>query len=164
MDPANFETLFRLAIEAERKGEELYLRLAERFAHLPRVSEFWRQMTDDERQHIRELEDVFNSLKNEERTSPADPSMVEKARKVTGYSVAHTLGFIKTLEDAYQEAHEFEHAEVNELFSYLLRSFLPPDRWKTIVAAQVKNHLLKLMEFSMEFDRGRREGIRALEG
>ncbi len=141
-------TLFELAIVAEKAAGDFYLGLVEKFSHLPEVSTFWKGMLADEMQHSWELENIRNYLTPEQISAPADPHLLEKAKKVLGFSVKDSLDSITTLNDAYQLAHDLEHSEINTVFAFIMNKFISRKKQKEFILGELENHTQKIMKFS----------------
>jgi rubrerythrin len=143
--------LFELAIGAEKTAMDLYLGLLKRFSFLPEVSGFWNEMLKDEIQHAQELKNIRDSLRPSQLSLPADPSLLQKARKVLEFSVSDRLNSITTLDDAYELAHEFERSEVNTVFAFLMNEFVSDEKKKKFALSELQVHLARLMDFSQIF-------------
>jgi len=144
-------TLFTLAINAEKAAQSFYRGLTKKFSYLPEISNFWKKMEEDEKYHARELENIFNSLPPDKLLVPADQPVLWKAKEVSKFSVEDNLDSIKTLEDAYQIANEFENSEINTVFAFLTRKFISSAERKRFVLSELKYHLAKLMGFPQSF-------------
>ncbi|MEE8168382.1 MAG: hypothetical protein V3T58_05875 [Candidatus Hydrothermarchaeales archaeon] len=145
------EELFKLAITAEKTVRDFYLNLIKKFSELNEVSEFWKGMVRDEIQHIQELSSIHSSLTMDQLFAPADPALVEEARKFLKFSFKDELKSIETLEDAYQVTHKLEYSEINTVYNFLLMEFVSSDEKKKFAMTQLKNHLKKIDEFPSKF-------------
>ena len=148
---ASNATLFELAIGAEKAAMDFYLGLLKKFSFLPEVSDFWNGMLKDKIGHAQELENIRDSLRPSQLSLPADPSLLRKAQKVSRFSVRDRLNSFPTLDDAYELAHEFEHAEVNTVFACLMNEFVSDEKKKKCALSELQSHLAKLMDFSQTF-------------
>jgi rubrerythrin len=137
--------LFTWAITAEREAQTLYLGLAERFAHEPQVADFWREMAEEERLHIEGLQQIFESLTPQQQETPADPDTLWKAHELSQFSASKALQGIKTLEDAYELAHELEYSEVNTVFEFILTEFVGDETRRSFVITQLREHMARLL-------------------
>jgi rubrerythrin len=153
-----------MAIAAERSAQELYSRLAGMFAHHPQVADFWKAYAAEEAGHATWLSGFREKLTPEQLSAPADATMVHKARQVLGLSIGDALGKVKTLEDAYQLAHELESSETNVVCEFLIDNFASDEKTHAFLRAQLRNHIARLMTgLPMQF-RGTadRHGIEAI--
>ncbi|MBU0493440.1 MAG: hypothetical protein KKA73_17740 [Chloroflexi bacterium] len=152
MSDAAVAELFELAIAAEQAAEELYLGLAEKFAHHPEVADFWRAYAQEEAAHARWLERLRDNLEADKLAAPADPTMLSNARRLRQSSVARALAGVGNLEDAYQMASEAENAETNMIFDFLVTSFAADPRNRTFLRNQIGEHVGRLVhEFPMRY-------------
>jgi rubrerythrin len=147
-DDQTIETLFELAITAEKAAQDFYLGLAEKFSHLSTVSDFWRDMGKDEVSHVKALREIRVSLTPDQLSAPVDPAIWWKAKEVSRFSVQNRLNSVKTLEDAYQSAHYLEYSEINTVFEFLLTEFTSSNKSREFIVSQLRDHVEKLAEFS----------------
>lgn len=143
-DPPTVETLLRLLWQAETAAQAFYLQLMEAFAHEPYAAGVWWKMGADEAAHIRLLEQIRESLSPEQRQAPADPLWLEKARAAARFSPEQPLARIRTLEDAYQEAHAIENSEVNALFEFVMSEYFPRPLRADFVRSMLQEHVDRL--------------------
>lgn len=146
-----YYTLFDLAITGENKGRDFFNALSATCDDYPEIAAFWKKMAADESDHISLLEELRASLTAEQLNLPADSSMLWKAREVLQFSVKNTLEQIKTLDDAYERAHELESSEINTVFTFIMEAFVSSEQRLSFLIAQIKNHQLKLVLFSKTF-------------
>jgi hypothetical protein len=152
--------LFEIAIGAEQAGMGLYLGLVQRFLHVPEIAGFWQEMLKDEITHARELERVRHSLKPDLLQAPADPSLLQKARKSCDCAILDKLESVANLDDAYELANEFEHSEVNTVFAALMTDFTGQDDKARFASNELQLHLAKLVDFpSMFGEAGNRRSV-----
>jgi rubrerythrin len=145
------ETLFELAITAEKKNKEFYVGLAKIFSPQREVANFWLGMVMEEEQHTQELENIRKSLLPSQLSFPVDSSILQKARKAVTFSVTESLNSIANLEDAYQIVYELERSEVNTVFAFIMNEFIPSDNQKKFMLLQLENHTQKIVKFSEIF-------------
>jgi len=150
-DDQTIAALFELAITAEEAAQDFYLGLVEKFSHLTAVSDFWREMMEDEVLHVRALKEIRASLTPDQFSAPVDPAVWWKAKEVSRFSAQKRLNSVKTLKDACQSAHYLEYSEVNTVFEFLLTEFTSSDKSREFIVSQLRNHIEKLTEFSEAF-------------
>jgi rubrerythrin len=142
------EALLELAITAEQNNKKFYQGLSKKFFNMPSIAYFWQGMVMEEVQHTQELENIRNSLSPEQLSAPADPSTLEKAKRVLEFSVTDSLSSIATLDDAYEIVRDLEHSEVNVVFSFIMSEFIPSEKQKEFIMWQLENHTQKIVKFS----------------
>jgi len=54
--------LFEISIQNEISAGNVYFKLSELFSETPKVSELWKTMQEDEKEHAKILQDVLASL------------------------------------------------------------------------------------------------------
>lgn len=156
--------LFRCAIASEQVFRAVYLGLARKFASHGDIADFWQSMADDEQNHAVRLERLRDSLSQEQASSASDYEMHLKAQSLRRFSAPQILQRIQTLDDAYEAAHELEHSEVNLLFEFLSKHFSSSQEIRQMVALEVKEHTMKLLNFFHAFGgREQRKSMRAEE-
>jgi rubrerythrin len=144
-------TLLELAITAEKVAEDLYLGLAQKFSHLPKVSDFWQEMRKDEVAHARGLEKVRASLTPEQLLTPVDSVVLEQARRSASFSARDALNSITTVEEAYQLTHDLENSEINTVFEFIVAEFVAQEVQKELVMSQLREHVARLNHFPEAF-------------
>lgn len=154
--------LFRIAIFCEKNFQAIYLGFARKFAHVPEVSAFWKDLAADEAKHAEHLERIKEAMPDSRLLAPADYDIFTNAQVAEKLSAKNVLSTIKTLDDAYECAHEFENSEVNVVFTFLAKEFAESEERKAFVTAEIKNHTMKLSRFSSLFgEREWRENVPA---
>ena len=89
-----------------------------------------------------------------------EPGILWKARQVMKFSPRERLADVFTLNDAYETAHELETSEINTVFTFIMKKFLPWEKRKEFLNAEFKEHQDKLIAFNKNFgDAGWRQGI-----
>jgi ferritin len=154
-------TLFDLAIGAEIEAMNLYSRLAKKFSHHSDIANFWHGMLKDELTHAQQLEKTRNSLRPDQLQTIADPSLIQKVKSIHRVPVKDRLDAVETLDDAYELVNDFEHSEVNRVFTSLMSKFVSDEQKKKFALMELQDHLSKLMDFSKSFgDAGWRRNIK----
>lgn len=138
-------------MDVEQKAVHFYTALAERFAGHPAVAAFWQAMAHDEEIHYRTLRDLRATLPPEVLAAAAEPTALAQARQAARFSVEQSLAGIRTLHDAYDQAHWLESSEVNAVFAFITQRFIPTDTRKRFVINELTEHQQRLIRFSAEF-------------
>ncbi len=160
---ATVDALFEMAIAIERSAETLYRGLQAKFAHIPEVAAFWEMYANEETGHASYLESIRAELSAEQRAHPADPQVLQDARKMMAFSVEHGLNRIGTLEDAYQIAYEIETSETNTIFEFLITNYTLAQKSRAFLQRQLHQHIDKITaEFPTPYrDAERRRAVTA---
>ena len=137
-------TLFEMAIAAEKEAWIFYHGLTKKFQHVPIAANVWRGMMQDEVMHFEELQKIHATLTEEQLRAPVDQSIMWKAESVREFSAENSLNQIETLGEAFQTAHDIEHSEVNTVFEFILTEFVDPDVQREFVVSQLQEHVAKL--------------------
>ena len=141
--------LYASAIAAENAAKDFYRGLSHIFSHIPEVSLIWKRMMEDEDFHVRELQDIKNSLTEEELTKPMEHAVSHKVSvEIKNFSEKFALEKIVTLDDALDLAYELEYSEVNTVFQTLIREFVSSEARAKFVLSLVREHVTRLEEFS----------------
>ena len=155
------ESLFEHAIEIEYKAAHLYEKLSKLFSHVEGLSDFWDELVNDEKQHATTLQEVKKQLTPEQLLTHSDKEIWANIASLQRLLSKDLVGAIKTLDDAYELAHELEFSEVNAIFKFLTVGFIPSDARKKHVNSHIQEHQQKLLDFSRNFgDRNWRKGIK----
>jgi len=144
-------TMFELSIDIAKHNQNLYHKLVEMFAPWPEVSDFWKGMERDEMYHTRTLEGIRGSLRPNQLLTPADPSILQKTKKVLNIPIEERVNSLDTLNDAYEMAHELENSEVNMIFEFLVKEFESSEETRKFALAEIDKHLEKLIKFPETF-------------
>jgi len=154
------ELLFEHAIENEYSAAQIYKRLSKLFSHVPGLSDFWDELFQDEIRHTNILKDLQKLLTPEQLLTPADKKMWDNVTKIRRMLSKDLVEPIKTLDDAYELAHELECSEVNTVFQFLAAEFLPSGEQQKQVVSEITIHQQKLFDLNRHFgDRNWRRGI-----
>ncbi|MBN1955741.1 MAG: hypothetical protein JW900_11910 [Anaerolineae bacterium] len=144
--------LIEMAIALERGAEAFYLELAQLFSHHPDVAVFWEQYAKEETGHALWLEKLQQRLSDEKLAQPASSQMVTSAQRLLQLSPEKMLQSVKTLEDAYQLAHDLEHSETNAIFEFLIADFAIAEQAYPFLRSQLKEHIDRITtEFPRPF-------------
>ena len=144
--------LFELAVATERIMQDYYQGLGKKFSNFSKVSNFWQDMASDENQHVTALKKMRDSLSDNLLLSEADPSVAQQSHAfLEKFPPKDTLNSVKTLDDAYEFAHDMESSEANAVFKFLTAKFIKPEKRMKIVIAMIENHIAKIMDFSDTF-------------
>ena len=124
------------------------------------LSDFWDELVKDEKRHATTLQDVKKLLTLEQLLTSSDKKMWDDVASIQRLLNKDLVGAIKTLDDAYELAHELEFSEVNAVFKFLAAELIPSEERKKFVVTEIKQHQQKLLDFSRNFgDRNWRKGI-----
>ncbi len=144
--PNTVAELFDLMIASERACETLYHELAARFVHHLDVADFWERYAGQEDSHAHWLQRLRDRTPPAQLAAPADPVMLQNARRLAQFSAANALRSIHNLEDAYQLANELENSEVNAIFEFLVAQFAGDENTREFLHAQLLDHLARLAD------------------
>lgn len=114
------------------------------FARHEDVAGFWRECAGEEVMHAEWLERLRDSLTPERLSAPADPEVMEDARRALQVPVKRRLQDVYNLEDAYQLAHELENSETNAVFGFLISNFAEDKETQAFLRSQLQDHIGKL--------------------
>ncbi|HOT90700.1 MAG TPA: hypothetical protein PLJ78_03800 [Anaerolineae bacterium] len=115
--------LFDLAIAAEETAAAFYRGLVKKFAHENEIANFWQRYVLDEVEHGLWLERLRSNLSPQQLAEPADPVMLDNARRASSVSVDKFLADIHNLEEAYEVVNDLENSETNAVFEFLISNF-----------------------------------------
>ncbi len=151
-DKATVTELFDLAIAAEKAAEELYHKLEAMFAHHREVADFWSKYATEEAKHALWLKRIRDTSSPEQLSAPADPRVLQDARKILQFSIENRLQDIENLEDAYQLVIELENSETNAIFEFLVNHFASDDKTQCFLKSQLNEHIARLTtDFPTQF-------------
>lgn len=143
--------VFTLAIEVELKAGKLYELLAGMFGHEPAVAAFWNGMKDDEVDHAEILRKAFAELSAAKASSPDQLGIWVRLLTMKRRIERCAPEDFRTLEDAYEVAHELEYSEVNGIFELLASGLTSADSKVALVDANIARHQSKLIEFTRNY-------------
>ena len=144
-DKSTVDDLFDMAIAAERTAEALYESLHDRFAAYPPVASFWHTYACEEAGHANCLQEIRDGIPANRLASQADPEMLDTARRNLAAAQRAGAVEIRTMDDAYQLAHELEHSEVNTLLDLLVTNFVNDAQAHALLRSQLREHIDRLM-------------------
>lgn len=145
--------LIQLAIQAERKSEEFYIGLSDKFSAYPDLAEFWKRYALEEEGHARWLENLNQRFPAEQFEDLANADILEKARKMSEFQPEHELEKVNDLQDAFDLANEFEHSETNVVFETLIQHFAKDQHTQTFLRNQLREHVSKLaVDFPVQYN------------
>jgi rubrerythrin len=144
LKPLTLAELNDLAIALEHSSEALYRELAAMFAHEPDVSQFWTLMADEEVAHAEWLGELRKSLEDHQLQKQVDSRFSDAAWELLQISPKARLRNIKNLDEAYEVARDFESAETNAIFDFLISDYLLATRAKDFLHSQVGVHVERL--------------------
>jgi rubrerythrin len=120
---ATIGTLLKVATQLEAAAERFYEGLAESFSHCPEVVEFWRLMAADEACHRDRLIEWKASLNSGRLAQTTDAKLLQMGEKLLRTSVEERLDAVRSLDDAYETAHDLESSEINAIFRFFIKEF-----------------------------------------
>lgn len=153
---------FQAAISCEKLAAAVYRGFMKKFAHVPEIKEFWNDLVKDEVKHAKGLEEVFESLTDEQRSEPADSRLIRELRRILALRSEDVAGPVETLDDAFNIANELEDSEVNAAFRSLTKEFIPKEEYRKALLDTLEVHLARLTYFSENYgDSAWRKSIKA---
>jgi rubrerythrin len=159
MSEKTLQVLFELAIKWETQAHDLYINFANLFHHEPKVSAFWIQLSKDESDHINVLKDILKKIPTERLLMAVGNEQWNSVTRVEGLIKEASTSKIKTLDNAYELAHQLEMSEVNTLFKMLLNDYLPDKEGHKFILSEVTEHIERLMRFGKEYTQSQRKHI-----
>jgi len=158
------EDLFQIAITAENETEKLYREFSQKFSHHPEIAEFWENMRKGEVIHVRELQKIKDSIDESKLRLTADPLVYIEACDSLRLAQRAEMDSIRSLNDAYELAHELESSEINAVFKFLLTKFGTNNDTRKFIMYELEKHLTELSTFTDRFgDREWRKSIKVNE-
>ena len=139
------------AIQIEKRVADLYAIFTKRFSHVPGMSDFWSDLRRDEIGHMGELRVVYEALPQEKLCSSESSAISASVNRALASVEGECLSKIKTLDDAYQIAHDLEFSEINAIFKYLTIDLVSPSSRREILANRVDEHEQKLADFNTRY-------------
>jgi ferritin len=162
--PGTVDELFETAIALEEQAKALYLALAQKFAHEEDVAEFWRAYAQEEIAHARWLSAQKARLDPAILAQPADPDVLRRARRRMEQTTASAVAQIRTLDDAYELAHEIESGETNAILAFMIDHYERGAEAQAFMRAQLGEHMTRISRdnFPLRYaSKASRQAIRA---
>jgi hypothetical protein len=161
-NPSAIHALFEMSLAAEARGRDFYHLMSQAFAHLPEVEEFWLSLVRDEGGHIAVLNRIRAGLNQAQLDEPVQPEVLARNRTILDILTDDRIASVATLDDAYELAHEFEHSELNRLFTFLATRYITQAERSAFVIHELLDHQAKLVDFGKCFgDRAWRREVAA---
>lgn len=139
------------AIKIEKRVADLYAIFSKRFSHVPGMSDFWSDLRRDEIGHMGELRVVYESLPAEKLLMPESRAISLSVHRAMASVDDNCLSRIKTLDDAYEIAHNLEFSEINAIFEYLTMDLISPSSRSEMITYQINEHQQKLADFNKRY-------------
>ncbi|MEE9594955.1 MAG: ferritin family protein, partial [Candidatus Hydrothermarchaeales archaeon] len=136
-DVGTYEEIFKIAIHAESTLAKFYKELTIRFKD-SETGSFFKEMAQDEIDHMKKLNEMHGSLSTEVLHSPADPAILEEGRRAEGIKILERLESIETVEGAYKEIKEIESSEINTMYLFFLSKFIDVDEKREFLNSELK--------------------------
>jgi hypothetical protein len=136
--------LNELTITLEHVAEATYRGLAVMFSHEPEMARFWNLLADEEAGHAHWLKGLSDSLEEHQRRKQVDSRFSEGVRALLEISPDVRLRKISNLEEALQMALDFETAETNAVFDFLISDYQLATKAREFLRNQVGVHVERL--------------------
>lgn len=151
--------LIEQAIVWETSLQRMYADLSTSFPSNAVVGEFWREMAIGESTHSALLRRILDSTSAERLSKPLDAEQT-RALEATKRTLSRALATdLRTLNDAFEVAHELESSEINAVFHLLLETPIDSPIKRALVTAQFDEHIEKLDRFGLAYDRASRQSV-----
>ena len=162
IDERSTDIFFVYALEIEIKIGQLYKEFSTMFSDMPAIAAYWKDLLMDVMDYIKALRKIKESIDNEQVLPTIDDKIWDDVNHVRKKLDRDLLQSVNNLDDAYELAHELESSEVNAIFQFLTKKFMPKEERVKFVVSTMKNHQKKLMDFSENFgSKAWRKGINA---
>jgi rubrerythrin len=145
------ERLFELAIEIEHRAANFYQAFLIMFSDVPGLDDFWQVLINDELGHERMLKETRKSLSAAQLQAPADEKIWRGLARIQRWFTDDLPESVRTLDDAYDLAYQFEYSEINAIFEFLESEWIPSEKRNEIVHSIIEKHLNTLLSFSDRF-------------
>ena len=156
--------LFEQAIICETLTKDFYQGLAKKFYHEKNISAFWKNMAEDEIEHIKILSELQGFLTPVQQSTPVEHEMFHIALENSKVQISDVLNMVKNLNDAYMLAQLWENSEIYRVFEFLTEKFIPRNADGRFIQLQILTHKKKLVTFSYAFgDAEVRKNIRTMD-
>jgi rubrerythrin len=142
---ATIGDLLAVGVHLEAAAQCFYQGLAEMFRHAPEVADFWRRFAEDEALHGKRLIELRASMSDTRLSEPTDAMMLEAGRKLLIPPLEDRLREVRSLDDAYEMAHDLETSETNTIFRFFITEFSQDRRIITAIMHHLDGHVERLM-------------------
>ncbi len=142
------EQLFELSIAIEHRASDFYQAFSIMFSHVSGLEAFWQVLINDELGHESILKEARKSLTSAQLQSQADDRMWKSIMRIRRWFTDDLVTSVRTLDDAYELAHQLEYSEINAIFEFLASEWMPAEKRKEIIHNIIEKHLNTLMSFS----------------
>lgn len=134
-------TLVDLSITGEQIMRDFYLGLVDKFSNHPEVSDFWKNMAEDEIHHIQDLEDIRASRTSKQLQETINPSFLHGLKDALNFNLKDKLESINNLDDANDVANYLETSEINKVFDLLITKKASSDDVHVFLKSTIEEHL-----------------------
>jgi hypothetical protein len=156
--------LIERAIFCETLSRDFYQGLAKKFYHETNISGFWKNMAEDEIEHIKILEDLRGLLTPLQLSVPVEHEIFQIALENSRVQINDLLNMVKNLNDAYILAQLWENSEIYRVFEFLTETLLPNEVDGRFIRLHIITHKKKLVTFTYAFgDADVRKNIRGID-
>lgn len=150
------------SIKIECRIKDMYRVFSEMFRGHPDISDFWKRLEKDELQHIEILKDIKTKLSPDEKLSASGSGMYQEMTGIEKKLDEIQLQSVRTLDDAYETAHDVEFSEINSVFLFLISCSINTRDRNSFFSSIITEHQNSLLEFGKRTGgRGRRREIKA---
>ncbi len=129
----------------------IYKQFAVFFANEPQIRCFWAELAGEEKLHAKILRDIQKAISSEHLCELPNNHLFQDIQMATIFLDKCHPETVRTLDDAYEMAHEIEFSEINPIFKLLACSFIQKETRKKTLIAQLSNHQNKLSKFTNTF-------------
>lgn len=143
--------LFHMSMEIELRAAEIYSMLVTAFPAHPEIIGFWKSMQEDEKEHYNILKSIRDSLPVDSLSDQVNIKIWTIARDTLILLGTINLSLVRTLDHAYNLAHDLEFSEINAIFKFLTLDIIPCDKSDHLIDQVMTDHLEKLQSFSRNF-------------
>ena len=117
----------------------------------PQIRCFWAELAGEEKLHAKILRDIQKAISSEHLCELPNNHLFQDIQMATIFLDKCHPETVRTLDDAYEIAHEIEFSEINPIFKLLACSFIQKETRKKTLIAQLSNHQNKLSKFTNTF-------------
>lgn len=143
--------LFRTSMGIELRAAEIYSILVIAFPEHLEIVEFWKSLQDDEMEHFHILRSIRDSLPVDSLSDQVNTKIWTIAKDTLAVLGAIDLSLVRTLDHAYNLAHDLEFSEINAIFKFLTLDIIPCEQSDRFIDEVISDHLGKLNNFSKNF-------------